>query len=277
MPQEWKPSELLVSTLTECGVDTDILNDLLNQTFESDTNQSSLILVKEFTFIAVSQQISWSDALEPTTHEDISIQPKTRMKAGWRPKDETLELLIKLLEYDRVTIGFAREYFIREYKEQISRTWDCLFIRFCFEYFEITKEQNTNQETIKQDKSIDAEPETTYPEEQRKRNQYLIRKLVEQVLKTKYVSHYFNKPLEESWQPAKWVVVKLQKKFNLNRRFIFDHTLLKPFISYYSKKDDMFVDYNVQYFYWVAKRFKTIHKLLLEQKYQLEKQLDDES
>lgn len=262
----WRPTKELKDNIVSAGVDIDFLNDLLSGVKNYDQNLPSLAAAKQFVAEAVTAQISWENSFGS---EDLEyIQPKTYMKKSWRPKEETIQLLLSQLEYNRVKVGFIREFFKKENQGNMSRSWDCLFVKYALVYFE-NETKYTEESRIVEKREIEKVPEA-----QRFVNKLRVQELVSDVLKESYISLFFNYSLSSNWQPAKWVVNKLHKS-NISKRFIYDDTILIPFRSYFETNASLNRNINIEYFHWVIKRFRINHNLLLKEKEALERRLND--
>lgn len=136
-------------------------------------------------------------------------------------------------------------------------------------------ERKKRQQKKLRKKNPKKEESETYPEDLRLKNLTTIRAIVADLLKTIDITPYFKKPLDDTWQPEKWVVDKLQKRFNLSKKFIFDEIIFRPFINYHSSTEKNIPHYNTLYFHWVIKRFKFIHSNLIKEKTRLEKIIDE--
>lgn len=262
----WKPTKELMENIISTGVDADILNDLLAEVDSYDRSLPNLVATKMFVRSAISAQISWSETFG--SDNDEYIQPNTYMKRSWRPKEETIQLLISDLEYDRVKIGFIRECFKQENQGNLGRAWDCLFVKCAMVYFENETKYNAREVEFETD-AADSISET-----QRIVNKLKIANLTSDIAKEKCISPFFNYSLNESWQPAKWVVNKLLKA-NINKRFIYDEIILIPFRSHFKHTASTSSDINVEYYRWVIKRFRIMHKLLTKEKEMLEEKLQE--
>lgn len=262
----WRPTQELKENIVSAGVDIDILNDLLSSVESYDQTLPSLAAAKQFVREAVTAQISWANSFE--SEEVEFIQPKTYMKKSWRPKEETIQLLISQLEYDRVKVGFIREFFKKENQGNISRSWDCLFIKYALVFFE-NETKYTEESRVLEERDLDEISET-----QRFINKLRVQELVSDILKESYVSLFFNYSLSSNWQPAKWVVNKLQKS-NISKRFIYDDTVLNPFRSHFKAHAGLNRNINIEYYHWVIKRFKIKHNLLIKEKEALERRLNE--
>lgn len=272
---KWQPNATLTATLEGCGVDLDILDSISSSSLDLLTTKNELAITRQFTYAVISQQISWcnTESHQVVDEPSIFIEPKSRIQIGWRPKEETISLLTDILKLtDRIDIGFVREWFIRANEGTYARSWDCLFIKYAFSCHSEQEKITESGTAGKSTKVVD-----DYPEELRLKNLATIRAIVAELLKSIDIAPYFNKPLDESWQPEKWVVNKLQKRFNLNKRFIFDEKILRPFISYQASSGKIFDDYNTLYFHWVLKRFRSLHRHLLEEKAKLEKIISEQN
>lgn len=266
---KWQPNAILTAILERCGVDLDILDSISSSSLDFLTAKNELAITRQFTYAVISQQVSWcnTETHQVVDEPSIFIEPKSRIKIGWRPKEETISLLTDILKLtDQIDIGFVREWFIRANEGTYARSWDCLFIKYAFSCHSEQEKFTESGIAGKSTKAVD-----DYPEELRLKNLVRIRAIVAELLKSIDIAPYFNKPLDESWQPEKWVVNKLQKRFNLNKRFIFDEKILRPFISYQASSGKIFYDYNTLYFHWVLKRFRAFHKYHLDEKKRLEK------
>jgi hypothetical protein len=266
---KWQPTAILTATLEGCGVDLDILESISSSSLDFLTAKNELAIIRQFTYAVISQQVSWcnTESHQLVDEPSIFIEPKSHIQIGWRPKEETISLLTDILKLtDRIDIGFVREWFIRANEGTYARSWDCLFIKYAFSCHNEQEKITESSTAEKSTKAVD-----DYPEELRLKNLATIRAIVAELLKSIDIAPYFNKPLDESWQPEKWVVNKLQKRFDLSKRFIFDEKILRPFISHQASSGKIFDDYNTLYFHWVLKRFRAFHKYYLDEKKRLEK------
>ncbi len=273
MEVKWKPEDRLIAILEECGIDSDIIDGTLNSSLDFLTSNNPLILARQFTQTVIAEHISWSNSTlnQIADEPSLFIEPQSYIRKGWRPREETLSLLTDILHLtNRVEIGFVILWFIDQYKGVPARSWDSLFIQYAFARHDennnaLAEEKKSSQSSLPDDK---LEP---YPEAQRLKNIAIIRGITADLLKTMYVTPFFNKPLDVTWQPSKWVVQKLQERFNLSKRFIFNQIILQPFISFHAGKGKIFDNYNTLYFHWVLKRFRFQLKYLQEEKKRLEK------
>ena len=241
----WKPSESLISILKSCEVDSDILSSAISSPQVISRSQSELALKQDFTRNVIEQSISWSRFT--SRQKSLFLDQGTYLPKNWRPKESTIALILDELKLiGRVEIAEYRLSFLDIYQGHKLITWDMQFIKFVFDvgsqYREIAFENN--------------QPSTDdYPLSQQIINKIEIRKIINNILNSTYVSPYFNKPLDDSWRPSAWVIKKLQNKFSIGRGFILNEVVIRrPFISFYSLQGKILDDYDILYFAWVSER-----------------------
>lgn len=271
MKNQWKPSETIVTTLEECGVDRQILDDLLQEAMNSSTLSTPALFVTT----AVSQQLAWSSSFDTASvideHLTATIPSPTRMKKAWRPSPSTFKLLINELGIvDKVELHWVRAYFVREYQGQVHRHWDVLFVDYTLQFYEAAKATEAELEQpvseVEIGVSLSAEEITA--------NKIRLQRIVRETLKFKYITPVFRRPLDDRWQPRRWVVEKLLT-LNIPKNYIFADDKLKPFRSYYKDRAALFTNYDALYFHWIRDHHAKELRLWKLEKAKLEAQLQE--
>ncbi|WP_027328559.1 hypothetical protein [Marinimicrobium agarilyticum] len=273
----WKPSPSLLDSLEMAGVDSDILNSLLESTLEPESKAHQAVAPLEFVSTVITEHIAWGISLdEQPLGETEGIPPKTILKKSWKPKEHTIRLLVEELNQDRTEIGFLREEFKKLNAGALFRYWDCLFIQFAINNMVLETKGNR---ASTQATDIPNKNEFEISDLQRFKNIYYINSIVSDLLKNKYVSNYFRNPLDSNWTPSPWAVRKISRinikgRF-INVNFIYQNHILKPFISYYQQKGGLFDNYNVLYYYWILERFHKNYRLLELQRINAERETEN--
>lgn len=262
-----KLQEKLGYCLAECGIDGDILNSVFEST--NVLEGSSLVVVaREITKQAVSLHLDWvfTFAQQNSGTSDSFEEPAYRMHSKWMPSEATINLLLEELEYDRVEIGLYRESWKGINKGKDKPCWNSFFIKDAIDYFDnilVSDVESVDQYTDKTNLS-------ELSHEQKLYNRYRIRLVVNEILANAHISSSYNKVVDKTWQPSKWVVNKLRKK-GISKRFVFNERVLPPFINRQMSRAKFFVNYDMEYYQWVVRRFPIYVSILRQEKEELER------
>lgn len=255
MQTTWKPSDQLISLLKDCDIDSDIIDAAIANPLVISLSHGQLGAAQNFTRTIVEQNISWGNFT--SRPKSLFFSQGTYLRKDWKPKEATITLILDELKLiGRVEIAEYKLSFLEIYKDQKLNSWDSIFIKFVLD---IGSEYRETQ-IEKKSSAIDE-----YPKHQQIINKILIRRITNQLLKTTYISPYFNKPLDDSWRPSAWVVKKLENEFKIGKGFILHEAIIrKPFISFQLSRGGVTDDYDVLYFEWVSERQSKYRKLRFE-------------
>ena len=133
--------EQLLSTM---GVHSEDIEIAISEASSTGTS-TSLVSLQAIANKAIANT---SRRLEQSTDDNhLAIWPPSTMKSRWRPKEDTIEMLVLLYpECDRVDIGFIREEFKAEYLGKVKRHWDALFFRFVAQRMYAAQQQSVSPE-----------------------------------------------------------------------------------------------------------------------------------
>lgn len=268
----WEPSETLVDSLEQAGIDKDLLNDLLSNVFIDTTHKNQLTIDREFAKLAATAHVQWTQSFNDLSNIDDFLhflQLELYIDKHWRPNESTVSLLVETLGCDPVTVALHRRLFIQEFEGQRIRAWDSFFITYVLEQQEYTPPPLKTSQPEKTNEELGT---PTLDPKQLVINKLRIDNIIQGLLKESYISTHFNYATRNNWQPAKWVVSKLLK-MNIGKKHIYDDQLLKPFRSWYAKHNQISSNVDLIYLQYSIEKFKTKHKLLTKEKERLENEI----
>lgn len=274
---EWQPSEQLVDTLTNVGVDTSVLEEMLRQVGEADfedaitfaiavviqTNQLSGVASSEWSVHTESRGELDIDELE----EVFNIRGAHRLTTHAKPKASTYQLLNDVFGMGRVDVGTKWLQFKKSLADQRAVSWDCIFIEWA------TLELVNACTAPEQSATETATEERQFTSAEIALNKFKFNQIVGTLASSFKSSRVLNTIMLPNWRPAPWIVDKLKSE-GINRKFIFGEMVLRPFVAYHLKYEGKTNNLNTAYYHWVNTRYHKYKRLLLAEKETLEKQVN---